>query len=177
MSSLEHGRSVGSFEIPQYPECPLLTGTGLDGAFRRLWDSMNQVPPEEQERRRRASERVEAAYKAREAERLAEAAAKRKPTADRVFLEAFDKAALDTEGMDMRARARHIAKHTAKILLAGKKIDGKTIERATGIFARHADVVRDVAARLAWDIDRGADIQDPLSILDHRCRSEQARRV
>ena len=156
-----------------YPECRLLQGKDdLDGAFRRLWETMNEITPEENARRMEVAERVAAesiAYQKQQAEARA-GRRLNKPSADGEFVTAFDNALAKAHGLQRMEAARTVAKATAHFLCG--HIEGTTIARLANIYVRYGSkTARNAGARLARAM--AADphsVRDPLSILEHRCK-------
>ena len=155
-----------------YPECRLLQGKELDVAFRRLWETMNAIPEEENQRRLEVVERVAAeslAYQRQQAEAWAGRRSS-KPSADGEFVEAFDAALAKAHGLQRMEAARTVAKATARFLCG--HIEGTTITRLANIYVRYGSkTARSTGARLARAM--AADphsVRDPLSILEHRCK-------
>jgi len=149
-------------DIPDAPE--------LNAALRSLWASLNALPPEESARRLAAAERVEANAAAYQRELSERTRAKRKVTADTEFTAAFDTALKSAGGLQRPEAARVVAKATARYFLG--TINGKTIERLSGIYTRYgSDVCRTKGAALAREIAVDPErIRSPLGALEHRCR-------
>jgi len=119
-------------------------------------------------RREKAAERVaaEAAAYAKERETKG---ARRGQGAHSRFRTAFTKAMEGAKGLERREVARAVAQATARFL--SDHVDGRTIERLTGIYARHELTrCRYEGGRLAAEVEVSpGKVRDPLAVLNYRC--------